>query len=89
MSKQSIKNVMKMERETLVIQMADEMKVIAEDFNKKKSLPVDSIPFIEKPPQCQNVSPIIGAIYWARQLKLKVESNMLGARQLFRDVDQM
>lgn len=38
MGKQSIKTVMKIERETLVIQMADEMKVMAEDFDKKKRL---------------------------------------------------
>ena len=78
-----------MERETLVIQMADEMKVMAEDFDKKKRLSIDSIPHIEKPPQCQNASPVISAIIWARQLKLKIESNMMGARQLFQDVDQM
>jgi hypothetical protein len=52
MSKPSIKTVMKMDRETLVIGMADEMKVMAADFDKKKSLGVDAIPHIEKPPQC-------------------------------------
>lgn len=52
MSKQSIKTVMKMERETLVGQMAEEMKMMAEDFDKKKRLSIDAIPHIEKPPQC-------------------------------------
>ena len=41
MSKQSIKTVMKIERETLVIQMADEIKLMAEEFDKKKRLNVD------------------------------------------------
>jgi hypothetical protein len=32
---------MKIERETLVIQMADEIKLMAEEFDKKKRLNVD------------------------------------------------
>lgn len=80
---------MKIERETLVIQMTDEMKIMAEDFEKKKRMNVDQIPHMELPPQCQNVSPLISAIIWARQFKLKIESNMMGVRQLFKDVEQM
>ena len=57
---------MKIERETLVIQMADEIKLMAEEFDKKKRLNIDQIPHIEMPPQCQNVSPFIAAIIWAR-----------------------
>lgn len=76
MTKDSIKNVMRLERENLITEMTEEIKIMAQDFNTKKKAGIDQVPGIEKPPQCQNVSPIISAIIWARQFKLKIESNM-------------
>jgi len=69
--------------------MTEEIKIMAQDFNNKKKANVDQVAGIEKPPQCQNTSPVISAIIWARQFKLKIESNMQAARSLFSDVKTM
>ena len=40
---------MKIDRETLVIQMADEVKMMNEEFDRKRKLNVESIPHTEMP----------------------------------------
>lgn len=66
--------------------MVGEIKKMGEDFNMRTGQSIESIPGMEKPPQCQNVSPVISAIIWARQLSQKIESNILAARSLFMDL---
>jgi len=59
---------------------------MADDFRARTSKGADAASASEKPPQCQNVSPAISAIIWARQLSKKIESNLAAAKSLFRDV---
>jgi hypothetical protein len=59
---------------------------MAEDFSMRTGQSIESVPGMEKPPQCQNVSPVISAIIWARQLSQKIESNTLAAKSLFLDL---
>ena len=86
MSKDSIQKELQQERENLVVQMIGELKRMAEDFNMRTGQSIESIPGMEKPPQCQNVSPVISAIIWARQLSQKIESNSMAAKSLFMGV---
>jgi hypothetical protein len=48
-----------------------------------------NIPGKEKPPQCQNVSPIISEIIWARQLSKKINSNIVAAKSMFKDIQAL
>jgi len=68
MGKTSIQKELQQERENLVNEMTGEIKKIGEDFAMRTGQSIESIPGMEKPPQCQNVSPVISAIIWARQL---------------------
>jgi len=70
----------------LVTSMTAEIKKIGEDFNMRTGQSIESIPGMEKPPQCQNVSPVISAIIWARQLSQKIDSNIMAAKSLFMDL---
>lgn len=56
MGKPSIQKELQQERENLVTQMAGEIKVMAEEFNMRTGQSIESIPGMEKPPQCKNVS---------------------------------
>ena len=67
--------------------MIGEIKKQAEDFNMRTGQSIESVPGVEKPPQCQNTSPTISAIIWARHLSQKIESNMSAAESLFKDLD--
>mmetsp|Transcript_23934 Transcript_23934/g.36629 ORF Transcript_23934/g.36629 Transcript_23934/m.36629 type:complete len:142 (+) Transcript_23934:1264-1689(+) len=86
MSKPSIQKELFQERENLVAQLIGEIKKINEEFNMRTGQSIESVPGMEKPPQCQNVSPVISAIIWARQLFQKIDSNMVAAKGLFSDV---
>ncbi len=44
---------------------------------------------MEKPPQTNNVSDVVSAIVWARQLSQKTQSNQKLASQLFGDLASM
>ena len=68
MSKDSIQKELQQERENLVTQMIGEVRKMAEDFAMRTGQSIESVPGLEKPPQCQNVSAVISAIIWARQL---------------------
>ena len=80
MSLVSIKKELHQERENLVTQLIGEIKKQGEDFNMRTGQSIESVPGVEKPPQCQNVSPVISAIIWARQLSQKIESNMMASK---------
>jgi dynein heavy chain 2 len=86
MSKDSIRRALEQERANLVTQMIGEVEKMAEDFNARTGQSMETIPGREKPPQCQNVSPVISAIIWARQLSQKLDSNILAAKSLFMDL---
>ena len=86
MSIPSIQKELQQERENLVTQMIGEVKRMAEDFAMRTGQSIESVPGLEKPPQCQNVSPVISAIIWARQLNQKIESNSMAAKSLFMGV---
>jgi dynein heavy chain 2 len=66
MSKPSIQKECAQERENLVTEMIAEVKKMGDDFAARAGRGIKSIPGMEKPPQCQNVSPVISAIIWAR-----------------------
>jgi len=66
MGKASIQKELLQERENLVTQMIGEVKIMANDFNMRTGQSIESIPGMEKPPQCNNVSQTISAIIWAR-----------------------
>lgn len=86
MSKSSIQKECAQERENLVTEMIAEVKKMNDDFTARTGQGVTSIPGMEKPPQCQNVSPVISAIIWARQLSQKLDSNISAAGSLFKDL---
>jgi len=86
MGKESIKKELQQERENLVMQLIGEIKKVGEEFNMRTGQSIETIPGMEKPPQCQNVSPTISAIIWARQLFQKIDSNMIAAKSLFSDI---
>jgi Dynein heavy chain, N-terminal region 1 len=69
--------------------MIAEIKKMGEDFNMRTGQSIESIPGMEKPPQCQNVSPFISAIIWASQLSQKIESNITAAKSLFMDLPNL
>jgi hypothetical protein len=66
--------------------MIAEVKKMGGDFAARAGQGIKSIPGMEKPPQCQNVSPVISAIIWARQLASKIDSNIQAAGGLFKDL---
>lgn len=86
MGKESIRKALAQERENLVTQMVGEVEKMGEDFNARTGQSMETIPGMEKPPQCQNVSPVISAIIWARQLSQKIDSNIMAAKSLFMDL---
>lgn len=86
MSKSSIQKECAQERENLVTEMIAEVKKMNDDFTARTGQGGKSIPGMEKPPQCQNVSPVISAIIWARQLSQKLDSNISAAGSLFKDL---
>ena len=89
MGKKSIQKELQQERKTLVTQMVGEVKRMAEDFNMRTGQSMESIPGMEKPPQCQNVSAVISNIIWARQLSQKIDSNRMAAQSLFMDLPEL
>jgi dynein heavy chain 2, cytosolic len=89
MSKETIRKALAPEREDLVARMLAEVEKMAEDFSVRTGQSMESIPGMEKPPQCQNVSPVISAIIWARQLSQKIDSNLQAAKSLFMDLPSL
>lgn len=86
MSKESIKRELQSERESLLVQLASEVRKIKEDFEAKAGQSMEQIPGIEKPPQTNNSSDVISAIVWARQISSKIQSNQKVAQSLFGDL---
>jgi hypothetical protein len=83
MSKESIRKTLFKDRERLVTTMIAEVQKIRDDFLQRTGQSMENIPGKEKPPQCQNVSPIISDIIWARQLSQKIKSNITAAQSMF------
>ena len=52
MSKESIQRELQQERENLVAQMIGEVKKMVADFNMRTGQSIESVPGMEKPPQC-------------------------------------
>lgn len=78
---------MQTERESLVSQLIAEVEQKYKvDFENRTGQSLEQIPDLEKPPQSQNVSDTISGIIWARQLLLKIQSNLKAATGLFSDV---
>lgn len=90
LSKDSIKREMQTERESLLTQLVAEVeKTYKVDFENRTGQSLEHIPDLEKPPQSQNVSDTISGIIWARQLSLKIQSNLKVANGLFQDLQQL
>jgi len=78
---------MQTERESLLIQLVAEVEQKYKvDFENRTGQSLEQIPGLDKPPQSQNVSDTISAIIWARQLSLKIQSNLKAASSLFSDL---
>lgn len=66
-SKDSIKTLLKSERESLLQQLMSDLRKIKEDFEGRTGQSLEQqIPGMDRPPQTQNASEQISAIVWAR-----------------------
>ena len=75
LSKESIKKELQNERESLLVQLTSDVHKTKEDFEARTGQSLEQIPGMEKPPQTNNVSDVVSAIVWARQISQKIQSN--------------
>lgn len=68
LSKESIKKELQTERDSLLVQLSSDVRKTKEEFEARTGQSLEQIPGMEKPPQTNNVSDVISAVVWSRQL---------------------
>ena len=90
MKRPSVQSELIQERKTVVEGVLAEIQRMREDFAARSaSVSLDWIPNYERPPQYQNSSPVASAMVWARQYHTKINSNLMCAKSLFSDLEEM